>query len=326
MINLRYHIVSLVAVFLALMLGIVMGSTLLKGGVSSAQRVTSEAVRQQAESYRTQNHLLGDQVTRWQAFGAVALPVLVHDKLKGRVVVLVDTDQVDNPTRSAVQTALQDAGAAVSGRLTFASDRLTLAAGGDRSALARLLGVSATDAPALRGELIDQLTLRLATPAKLPQGKADRTRDTVTALAQRGFLADLKLADPRQQNGSAPFPSPDSLFVLIGPVGGAPTLPPDAFLVPLAGSLAGRTWALGRPLAVTAVEATGQPSDPSWIVTLRGHKEVTDRVSTVDCVDQAFGQVALVSSLARSLAGLPPGQYGIKQGTTGLLPEGTAAS
>ncbi|HZB59923.1 MAG TPA: copper transporter, partial [Actinomycetota bacterium] len=49
MISLRYHIVSLVAVFLALALGIVVGSTVLQEGTVSVLRATSERVRQESE-------------------------------------------------------------------------------------------------------------------------------------------------------------------------------------------------------------------------------------------------------------------------------------
>ena len=48
MISLRYHIVSLVAVFLALALGIVVGSTVLQEGTVSVLRATSERVRQES--------------------------------------------------------------------------------------------------------------------------------------------------------------------------------------------------------------------------------------------------------------------------------------
>ena len=55
MISLRYHIVSLVAVFLALALGIVVGSTVLQEGTVSALRATSQEVRQRSEENRTEN-------------------------------------------------------------------------------------------------------------------------------------------------------------------------------------------------------------------------------------------------------------------------------
>jgi Copper transport outer membrane protein, MctB len=53
---------------------------------------------------------------------------------------------------------------------------------------------------------------------------------------------------------------------------------------------------------------------------------VTRRVSGIDDVDTAYGQLALVRALERRLQDLPPGQYGFKQGSAGLLPEKAPAS
>ena len=49
MINLRYHIVSLVAVFLALAIGVVVGSTALKEGTVSVLRATSNGLIRQSQ-------------------------------------------------------------------------------------------------------------------------------------------------------------------------------------------------------------------------------------------------------------------------------------
>ncbi|HEU4900995.1 MAG TPA: copper transporter, partial [Actinomycetota bacterium] len=124
MISLRYHIVSLVAVFLALALGIVVGSTVLQEGTVSVLRATSEQVRQQSERNSRENVALKQEISRLQSFGTTVLPELVQDRLKGRSVVLVDTDKVDSGMRDAVRKVLEDAGARVDGQITFADDRL----------------------------------------------------------------------------------------------------------------------------------------------------------------------------------------------------------
>src|SRR4030095_2192629 len=127
-ISLRYHIVSLVAVFLALPLGIVVGSTLLQEGTVSVLRATSERVRQESERNSRANVALNQDIAHLQAFGAAGLHGLVQTRLKGRSVVLVDTDKVDSGLRDSVRKVLEDAGAEVDGQITFADDRLALAA------------------------------------------------------------------------------------------------------------------------------------------------------------------------------------------------------
>ena len=87
MISLRYHIVSLVAVFLALALGIVVGSTVLQEGTVSVLRATSEAVRAKSEENSRKNVELTRQIGDLQRFGVAVLPELVQDRLEGRSVV-----------------------------------------------------------------------------------------------------------------------------------------------------------------------------------------------------------------------------------------------
>lgn len=317
MINLRYHIVSLVAVFLALALGMVVGGTVLNEGTGRAQRAFSELLRKTSQQTQAENTTLRSQVAHYQDFGERVLPELARDKLKGRSVVLVDTDRVDDGTRTGVIDAVQAAGATVDGRLTFSSDRVNLAAQGDRTKLGQVLGLSTGDPDALRTAMIEQFTARLTTPAKLPKGDQEWPRDMITALSDAKFFADLNLPGP-VRDGRELFPKAGSLFVIIGPTDGSTTPPPKSFLVPLADRLSARSVA-----PVAGVES--QTGVSSWVQTLRGDKDVIRRVSSVDDVDAAYGQIALVDAFALQLANQQPGQYGFKQGSTGLLPEGGPA-
>ncbi|HEX6678905.1 MAG TPA: copper transporter [Actinomycetes bacterium] len=318
MINLRYHIVSLVAVFLALAIGVVVGSTALKEGTVSVLRATSNRLISESEAARAKNRDLEGEVAGYREFGTAILPSLVRDRLKNQAVVVLDTDRVDDKTRKPVEDAIKAAGGSVEGRVTFASDRLSLAAEGDRTALGALLQTDQTNPEALRQELVAKLAERLTTPARLPPGGVARSRDAITGLQQAKFLADLR-ADKSVQNGTVPFPRAGSTFVIIGPTDNPTLLDPKLFLVPLAQRLSGR-----GSTSVVGVEASA-PGAPSWVEVLRDDQDLTDRVSTVDDVDRVPGQFALVEALARSLRSEPTGQYGFKSGATGLLPEGVAA-
>lgn len=317
MINLRYHIVSLVAVFLALALGMVVGGTVLNEGTGRAQRAFSELLRKTSQQTQAENTALQGQVRHYQDFGEKVLPQLARDKLKGRSVVLVDTDRVDDGARVGVTDAVEAAGATVDGRITFSSDRVSLAAQDDRIRLGQVLGLSTADPDVLRTAMIEQFADRLTAPAKLPKDDRDRPRDMITALSDAKFFADLNLPPP-VRDGSVIFPKAGSLFVIIGPTDGSTTPPPKSFLVPLADRLSARSTA-----PVAGVES--QSGVSSWVQTLRGNKEITQRVSSVDDVDAVYGQIALVDAFALQLANQPPGQYGFKQGSTGLLPEGGPA-
>jgi hypothetical protein len=321
-ISLRYHIVSLVAVFLALALGIVVGSTVLQEGTVSVLRATSERVRQESERNSRENVTLKQDLSRLQSFGASVLPELVQDRLKGRSVVLVDTDKADSGLRDAVRKVLEDAGARVDGQITFADERLALGADADRQAMARLLAVDDGGTPeVLRGELVKKLAARLATSTALPQENGRRASDMLTGLQDADFLADLKLTRPLAA-GTDAFPRQGSMFVLLGPSATATTaVAPDAFLVPLADQVSTQ---VSGPVA--GGEAAAVPEQTSWILALRDNRAVSRRVSGIDSVDTVYGRLALVEALEGSLQQLPAGQYGIKAGASGLLPERTESS
>jgi hypothetical protein len=320
-ISLRYHIVSLVAVFLALALGIVVGSTVLQEGTVSALRATSQEVRQRSEENRTENLALKQEISRLQSFGVTVLPELVQGRLKDRPVVLVDTDKVDSGMRDSVRKVLEDAGAEVDGQVTFADERLALGADSDRAAMGRLLSADAGAPEVLRGELVKRLADRLATPSSIPQGDGQRATDVLTGLQDADFLADLKLSRS-QAAGTDPFPRQGSVFVLLGPAATATTaVAPDAFLVPLADQVSSRGGG-----AVAGAEAAAVPSTSSWVIALRNNRAVSRRVSGIDSVDTVYGRLALVEALEDSLRQLPAGQYGIKDGASGLLPERTEGS
>jgi hypothetical protein len=323
-ISLRYHIVSLVAVFLALALGIVVGSTVLREGTVSVLRATSEQVRQSNDSYREENLALKQEQARLQDFAATVLPDLVRGRLKDRPVVLLDTDKVDGGVRDRVTQVLGTAGAEVDGRVTFNAGRLALTTDGDRQALGRLLpGANAADPGALRIELVRRVAERLGGPDPLPTENPDRKNDLLTSLDDGGFLADLKLAAP-VTDGSVPFPRPGSIIVVLGPTDGV-ALPPEAFLIPLADQVSLQTG-LGPVAGVEALAAGTTPGTTSWIRKLREDRLVTRRVSGIDDVDTAYGQLALVGALERGLRNLASGQYGSKPGSSGLLPDRVPAS
>jgi hypothetical protein len=311
-INLRYHIVSLVAVFLALAVGVLMGSTVLDRGTVALLESSSGQLKGNLDRYRAENEQLRGELGQWRQYGQLILASQVAGRLKDRPVILVDTDQVDDPTREAVRTALREAGAGYDGRITFAADRIALDETGDRNTLAALLQLDDDDPAVLQRALVDKVAARLLAPSAVPSNEKDFPNDALTALRQGNFVADLDLASQFKQSATA-FPRPGTLIVVIGPTRVPPIPPADRFLIPLAGRLA-----TGSGAPVTAVEASGPTS---WLGALRDNDLVSGRVSSVDNIDLVPGQIALVQALQQGVNGQPPGHYGTKDGATKLLPE-----
>jgi len=117
--NLRYHIISLVAVFLALGLGILIGSTVLgsEALVGQQQQLTN-SLETRISALSQKNKLLQARIQSLEMdsniqrqFGSQALPVLVAGRLEGRSIALIQTSGQDLP--EGLLPALEAAGAAI---------------------------------------------------------------------------------------------------------------------------------------------------------------------------------------------------------------------
>jgi hypothetical protein len=112
--DLRYHLISLISVFLALAIGVLLGVAMADRGVVSA-RVQAEitSIEQQLDRQRreiyNQNEQIGDQVALLDRMSEA----LVADSLQGAEVALVSGPYADPDVRRAVQSDLTEAGASI---------------------------------------------------------------------------------------------------------------------------------------------------------------------------------------------------------------------
>ncbi|MGZ4458658.1 MAG: copper transporter [Nocardioidaceae bacterium] len=117
MISFRYHIVSIVSVFLALAVGVALGGGPLKGEVDNtlvqqvqADRKTKAALQAEISSLKSGN-------TFQDSFAATVGPGLVANQLKGRVVSLVVLPGADQADVSGLTRLIGQAGGSVGGTL-----------------------------------------------------------------------------------------------------------------------------------------------------------------------------------------------------------------
>ena len=99
MISFRYHLVSIVAVFLALGLGILAGTTVINQQVVKGLKSRTKAAERDVASYRRQLFDIRDQVGDLQGFIKDATPFLIDGKLAGQQVVLLTQDGSDQEAR-----------------------------------------------------------------------------------------------------------------------------------------------------------------------------------------------------------------------------------
>ena len=116
MFDLRYHVASLAAVFLALIIGILVGVGITRGGfVSSAERgvLNSQiaALKDQRDSAHQRIVQLEQEQQATQDYVEATYPALMADRLRDKKIVLVSVGAMDPGVRSSVIQALRDAGA-----------------------------------------------------------------------------------------------------------------------------------------------------------------------------------------------------------------------
>jgi hypothetical protein len=118
MFDFRYHVVSLAAVFLALIVGIVIGVGLSGQGI--VQESEREALNAQIEIYKAQLDSAQTRLQEEQAAGRfvdAAYPAVMDRRLAGKRIVVVFVGPADR-TRRAIEKTIADAGAGAPVRLS----------------------------------------------------------------------------------------------------------------------------------------------------------------------------------------------------------------
>src|SRR5207302_10817979 len=95
MINFRFHLASLIAVFLALAIGIVMGSTVVKEATVKGLRAEIHRVERSSNARQRENSALKSQVNDLQAYVRGSVPHSVPGSLSGVTVAIVAVRGVD---------------------------------------------------------------------------------------------------------------------------------------------------------------------------------------------------------------------------------------
>jgi hypothetical protein len=117
MIDFRYHLVSLVSVFLALAVGIVLGAGPLEGSIGQTLTDQVDALRNDRDTLRDDLASAETALQHREEFITAVTPALVDEQLGGRSVVLVPLPGAETNELDSLTTALEGAGATVTGRV-----------------------------------------------------------------------------------------------------------------------------------------------------------------------------------------------------------------
>jgi hypothetical protein len=327
MLNFRYHVVSLVAVFLALAIGVIMGSTVIDQTLVDQLESQQQQLRVQIEDEREVNAALEGQVETLTA-SLAQMDEATGDRLVAGtlddVPVLVVGARGGEPAGLDELLALVDAAGGVrSGQLWF-TERMALAEDADRTELASALA----ERPTVSTEVLGNIAVRRVTDelrvAAGAVGDGVETEPptaetpTMDALIVAGFI-EVEAPDGTAADDIDILPGTRVVLAVAEGTGVA-----DGELME---RVAGDMIEPGRPSPTLPVVAvTGAELDPgeeraevAVIERFRTEAPLADEVSTVDNIDLVMGRLAAVLALD-DLGEDRTGHYGMADGAAGLLP------
>lgn len=115
MLSFRYHALSLVAVFLALVIGLLLGVAVGdRGLVSSAEREVRDSLRKDVRQAQQERDEARDTLEQRRVFEEDAYPALVDGRLEGMRVALIELGGSSDKMWDLTRSALQGSGARLS--------------------------------------------------------------------------------------------------------------------------------------------------------------------------------------------------------------------
>jgi hypothetical protein len=312
-IDFRYHLVSIVAIFLALAVGIVLGTNLLQDPAIATANEMTRQLTQTNDGLRGELETMKGREQAHQEFVTAVTPQLVEGRLAGEQVLMVEAPGASTAQREAVTEVLATAGAQLTGRLLLQDKFYDPKSSAVLDGLVNQLkpaemAFSETATVHDKAATLLAATLMTADPS-LAGTPNEATAAVLDGLQTGGFIdvADVE----GDQFGRA------TLAVLIAP--DAPYEGDDvasraaAFTSMATGLDAGGKGAVMAGAAATAAAPGGA------ITALRDDAEPAKRVSTVDSADMPEGPVVIVYAL-REQANGGAGHYGTGAGTTAFQP------
>ncbi|HPT69848.1 MAG TPA: copper transporter [Syntrophomonas sp.] len=288
MVDFKYHIVSIVAVFIALGMGILIGSTIVSNDVMVAQqqKIISSLEKQFSDLREHESALMAEDVkkskmiTNYENFAQSMLVPVVAGQLKGRNVAVVVSSSQAIP--SGIINTLTLAGANV-GSQTMVMENINMK---DSKLRAKLIDYFAlesnTTSDILRQKVAESLTLMLTNRADPALG---------------AFLNENKLVKIAYTNNN-----PINTVILIG---GSDTLVqsfPEGF-----------DSTLIKTLLEDGIQVIGTESSQVKLSYMKYYQKFS--ISTIDNIDMSVGQISLVLAINDQ-----PGNYGIKTNATVFMP------
>jgi hypothetical protein len=304
-IDFRYHLVSLIAVFMAVALGIIIGTTALNEPILADIENQVSALEQDKRGLEDQTQRLRTRLNTAEKFEQAVAPALVDGALAGRSVLLIRTNEDVAPEIvEQVTTLVTEAGGTVNGALSLrpefsdpstASGLLSYATGGGLPAGIQLPPTD--DAGQLIGSLMAQVFM-------VPPGGAPAP----DAGAVSSVMAGLTSLDVLSLDSDTVTPADYAIVLTAGAFTGNDADERNGTLVKVVSALDARGSG-----AVVAGDAAAADEN-GLIGTVRADPATSAAISTVDNVDAVAGRISTVLALGSESKGTS-GKYGTGEDT-----------
>lgn len=277
----RYHATSLVAVFLALAIGILIGAEFGGDALTSTRRNLERSLTGNLQDARQRAEELNGRLARSDEFASRVYPALVRDRLAGRRIGVIALGDLPGDVSDAIEEALGPTGA-------------------------RLVGIGVVREPVDLNSISADL-------ARTRFARIRRDEDTLTAfgagvgrqIVRGGSLLEL-VRGHLFSRASGNFGDLDGVIVVRNPpeeMGPAQSARASALEAALMSGIEGT-----RRSAVGVEASTAEPSSVSFF---NGND-----LASVDDVDLTAGRVATVFALLGA-----EGSFGVKSSADRLLPD-----
>jgi hypothetical protein len=308
-ISLRTHAISLAAVFLALAIGVALGSGLLSNTVLSGLRDDKRDLQNQINGLTDQKNALNEKLSAAGEFDSQMSPRILRDAMAGKSVVVFRTPDAADDDVDAVSRMAEQAGATVTGTISLTEEFV------DANSAEKLLSVvnspivpagaqlstKSVDQGSQAGDLLG-ITLLMNRDPKIP-AVDDQQRDIVlAALRDTGFLT----------YGTERIGAANTALIVTGGALGDDAGNKGATVARFAAGLAPH----GSGTVIAGRD--GSSSGTSAVAVTRSDGALTAAVSTVDDVNATSGRITSVLALGDLIGGGRPGQYGVGQGATSV--------
>lgn len=307
MISMRYHIVSLAAVFLALALGIVLGATKISSPLISGLQSDNQDLTSTQQQLSATNADLTERVTGDDKFAGAVGPLTVRGTLPNTTVLLLTTADADPADRDAVLSLLTRSGATVTGQVQLTADLTSPGRADELRTLATQnlpTGATLPEVPQI-GSTVGGLlsSLLVAKPDGTAPASAEQTAAALGALTGSGFLVTTGDVAPAR-----------SVVLLTG---GAQTGGSEADRAAVLADLA--TQVKSAASGVVVAGRSGSADATGVVGAIRADTAESAAVTTVDSVDTGSGRVATVLGLVEQNGG-GVGRYGLADSAQAQVP------